>query len=179
MDTSSPTHRLEEAIAQHFFAEKRNGLLLIGWSVIGLLIATFFYFSRFGKLELGVVFPVASIALVHLYFGVKMFFLSKRQLPFLRVEMAGSPKATISAEQVRVEKAILKFEKYRQVLLLLFLLGFTLVIGGTFCNMGDFTLGSGIGLTIQAALTLVFDLLAAYRTGFYQHELKVFMKSLS
>ena len=62
---------------------------------------------------------------------------------------------------------------------LLFFLGFALLIGGAFGGMSDFTLGTGLGLTIQAAFSLVFDLIAAYRAGDYHYELNVFKNRLS
>ena len=97
----------------------------------------------------------------------------------MKFELAKQPREAAETEERRMEQVMLNFRKYQKVEMLLFLLGFAFVVGGAFGNMGDFTLGTGVGLTIQAAFTLVFDLFAAYRGGFYQHELKMFKKSLS
>lgn len=179
MDTSSPIHRLNEAIAQHFLSEKKSGLALVILSVLALSVVVLILSFHLGKFELGVVFPTATIAFLQFFFGAKLYYQSKRQSQFLKKEMTGSPKKAISAEQARVEKAMGKLDKSKQILMLLFVLGFAFVIGGAFCNMGDFTLGTGIGLTVQSALTMVCELLTAYRTGFYLHELRVFIKNFS
>lgn len=116
---------------------------------------------------------------MHFFLGAKLFYQSKHQLQILKNGLKKSPQKAIGMELARVEKAMLKLDKSKKILMLLFLLGFAMVIGGAFCNLGDFTLGTGIGLTAQSGLTLVNEVISSYGAGLYQYELKVFMKRQS
>ncbi len=176
MEKITPLSRLEEAIAEYFRGEEKGGIVLIAWAFFGLATAAYLFFSDFGPFETGLLYPVFLMALVQLLKGGHSFFKAKKWKAKLKAGMQQAPSAAVAEEQARVARLKQNYGKYQQIEMLLFLLGFALVVGGAFGGMGAFCLGTGIGLTLQAAFSLVFSLFAGYRTGFYHYELNVFRK---
>lgn len=130
-----------------------------------------------GNLCKGMAYPLVGMALVHLIVGGTVFFRTNKQLASLLEGLQLFPREMVGAEKTRMETVMANFEKYKNVEMLLFFLGLAFVVAGAFVGFGEFMLGTGIGLSLQGAFTLVFDLFAAYRGGFYVHELNVFDRS--
>lgn len=170
----TPAQRLGKAMRSYFQAEKKGGLLIAAWGLIALFSGIYLFKNIGGPLGNGAAYPVGAIALAHLIIGGTVYFRTDKQLAALMEGLKMFPKEMLVAEQQRMGQVMANFEKYKNVEMLLFFLGLAFVMGGAFLGAGKFMLGTGTGLSLQAALTLVFDLFAAYRAGFYVHELDTF-----
>lgn len=177
MEEIDSTQRLGKAIASYFKSEKKAALLLIGWALICLIIAWYLYFQVGEPMETGVTYPLGSIAVVQLVAGVYVLWNSSRLFQKSKQSLQQNNKTELRGEYNRMEKVKASFEKYKMVEMLLFFLGFAFLIGGGLGKMGDFTLGTGVGLTAQSAFSLVIDLVASYRAGFYLYELNKFINT--
>jgi hypothetical protein len=180
MDTAqdpSPTERMAKAIIDYFKAEKNGALLTIAWALLATLAAWLAQAKGEGPLFKGMAPPLLALALLQLAAGAVVFFRSDKQRAGLLSKLGNSPKLVRAEEQARMEKVMANFDKIKMAEQLLLLLGFAFLIGGVFFGLGEYMVGTGVGLSVQCAYSLVFDLFAAMRAGFYVHELGVFEKN--
>lgn len=180
MDTAhdpTPTERMAKAIREYFKGEKTGALLLMAWAVLAAVAAWLIKIKCNGLLCRGMLPPLAILALIQLMVGATVFFRTDKQRAGLISHLGKSPKLMRVEEQERMEKVMANFDRIKMAEQLLFLLGFAFLIGGVFFDLGEYMVGAGIGLCVQCAFSLVFDLFAAMRAGFYVHELGVFEKN--
>ncbi len=180
MDTAhdpSPSERMAKAIQEYFNGEKTSSLLIMAWAVVAVAASWLLKIKCEGLICQGVIPPLSILALIQLMVGATVFFRTDKQRAGLISRLEKSPKLMRAEEQERMDKVMSNFDKIKIAEQLLFLLGFAFLIGGVFFDLGGYMVGAGIGLCIQCAFSLVLDLFAAMRAGFYLHELGVFEKN--
>ena len=154
MEEIDSNQRLEKAISTYFKSDKKAALLLIGWSIMCIVLAGYLYFKLGEPMEIGVAYPLGSIALVQLVASVYVLWNSSRLFQKSKQSLQQNNKIDLREERNRMEKVKASFEKYEMVEMLLFFLGFAFLIGGGIGKMGDFTLGTGLGSVSYTHLTL-------------------------
>ena len=174
----TPSQRFGKAMQDYFQAEKSGALFIMAWGILGRLTGGYFFSEMGTPLYKGVAYPVVAIGLIHMLVGGTVFFRTGKQLAELMEGLRLFPKEMVAAEKSRMAQVMSNFERYKTVEMLLFFLGFSFVLGGSFGGVGQFMLGTGVGLCLQGGVTLIFDLFAAYRGGFYQHELDKFERAM-
>lgn len=85
-------------------------------------------------------------------------------------ERKGSP--FLGAELKHLEEVIRKDQRSKTINMVAFLLGIFFVLMGAFGNWNEITLGAGVGLSLQAGISLCLGLLNDYRASFYLQKLK-------
>jgi len=146
------------------------------WTTVGLAAASLLLWKTTGDLARGAAIPIGVFAVLHFVVGASVFFRAGHQSRRLSAQLKHDPAQFLAAETQRMAQVQANFEKYKMAEQLLFFLGCGFLAGGAFLGGGDYMAGAGAGLCIQSAFTLVFDLFAAYRAGFYQYELDVFQR---
>ncbi len=81
-------------------------------------------------------------------------------------------ESLLHRERERLQAAALLHTQTRTALTALFLLGLALLLGGVFINWGEFALGAGAAVMVQASFALVFELFAEWNDGLLRQELE-------
>lgn len=173
----TPSQKLKKSLEQYFQAEKKGGLFLCLWGLIAGASGVYLFMKMDAPLHQGIAYPLVFISLFHATVGGIVFFRTPRQVNVLLEGLRMFPKEMLASELERMRQVMANFERYKTVEMLLFFLGFAFLLGGTFGGFGDFMMGTGIGLSLQGAISLVFDLFAAFRGTFYQKALEKFERS--
>lgn len=167
---------MENTMEEYFQGEKKGGLILMIWAASGLVAGGVLHFQFGGLLQRGMAVPVVIIAILHLVVGAAVFLRTESKKARLVTQLKTAPGQFLEEESVRMQRVMSNFEKYKLAEQILFFLGCAFTAGGVFFGGGEYMLGSGIGICIQSAFTLVFDLFASFRGGLYLHELNVFRR---
>ena len=165
---------MKSQITNYCSSEKKESLLFIGIGLIALSLAMIglFYFKT--NLWIGVSVPLLSVAVIQLFIGLTIFFRTDRRMQILLEQLEKTPRLFKAEETLRLKKVISNFNLYRNVELLLFLLGIFFLLMGAFANWGTMSLGIGVGLSLQMGIMLSLDLFANWRAELYLHEVKKF-----
>ena len=158
----------QAAMTEYFSGEKRGGLVLAGMGVAGAGAgAALFATSDGGTVERGLSYPLLGMGAAHLAAGVFVYLASRGREGTFASEIARDPRAWSARERKRMAGVSRQFEVLEVVEVVLIAGGLT--IGG----VGHATdrpqlAGIGYGLAIEAAATLVFDVVAAQRAYRYR-----------
>jgi hypothetical protein len=154
-----------EALHTYFSAERQGGL------VAALLGVAAFVFSGWlastSSAFRAMVIPLALIGLVQLGIGVTLWVRTPMQVSTLVAGLSGEPTAARSArgaEISRMERVMKSFVIFKSVELLLIAVGLGLIF---LARQRGWAVGLGMGLLVQAAVMLAFDVFAEARAEIY------------
>ncbi len=153
---------LADALTTYFDGEKSAGLVLVG---MGAIACAWAVVVRRGLSDAaGMFWPVVIIGALQLAIGVGLAARTPSQVAGLRAQMASAPSEMVAAEASRMQKVQRNFVIIEMVELALLVAGVALALGfkGT-----PYRSEVGMGLALQAAVMLVFDLLAERRGALY------------
>lgn len=154
-----------EALHTYFAAERQGGLVaaLLGiasFAFSGWLASTSSAFRA-------MIAPLALIGLIQLGIGVTLWVRTPAQVSTLVAGISGEPAAARSArgaEIVRMERVMKSFVVIKAVEILLIAVGAALIF---LVRQRGWAVGLGMGLLVQAAVMLVFDVFAEARAEIY------------
>jgi hypothetical protein len=171
----SPAERLQKAIRAYFRAEQSGSYFLLVWGALTLTTGIWLLCAFGQPFWKGMAPPLAALGAIQFTVGATIAIRTPGQVRRLLSTML-QPDA-LNGEIGRMEAVEANFGRLRAVESGLFLLGMCFLLGGVFGNFGEYMPGSGAGLCLQSAVSLIFDLLASWRAGLYLHELKTFQKT--
>ena len=112
----------------------------------------------------GMAYPLVAVALIHLVVGAAVYFRTDARVRSLQQQMQGQPLMFQAEETRRMQGVMRNFRMLKMLEIVLLLTG----IGMTFAfRQSDLLYSAGIGLLIQAGVTLVLDLFAERRGAHY------------
>lgn len=157
------------AMHAYFHGEVRGGNVLMGMGALGLGSGSLLL-TRDGDVEKGVAYPLLGLGLVHAAAGVFVRVASKRRIGKFERAIAADPEAWARRERKRMRGVRKQFLALKIVE--------TVLIGGgvAMAVVGDrqdrpVLQGIGIGLAVEAAATLLFDVFADRRAKRYLRRL--------
>jgi len=163
---------MEKHLRQYFKAEKEGAIIFMmaGFSAIvgSILFWTFFPHV----IVKGIAVSAGLIALVQLGVGASVYFKTNKQVHQLLNQFKSKPSEFYKTETNRMEVVMANFKTIRKVEMGVFVLGIILALAGSIGELGWFTTGTGVGLCLQSAVSLLLDLSAEWRGGLYLHHLK-------
>jgi len=163
--------KMQNRIKNYFQEEKQESLFFLGVATLATILGLLgiFYFDN--PMWLGIAIPLLGIALIQVIVGLSFFVQTNRQVPSLLLLFEKNPTQFFKEEIPRMEKVNANFKVYRNIEMLIFLLGFFFAVVGTAFRWGDFVIGTGIGLLIQSSIMLCLDLFGEFRANLYTHKL--------
>ncbi|HHH49966.1 MAG TPA: hypothetical protein ENK52_03195 [Saprospiraceae bacterium] len=165
---------MKSQVKNYYSSEKKESLLFIGIGLVALSLAVIGLLYYKTNLWMGISVPLLSVAVIQLFTGLTIFFRTDRQMKILLEQLEKTPQLFKEEETLRLKEINSNFNLYRNVELLVFLLGIFFLLMGGFANWGMMSLGIGIGLSLQMGIMLSLDLFANWRTELYLHEVKKF-----
>ncbi len=162
-------------IEKYFAAEKAESVVFILWGVaaiiIGLILLIWFR-NAFNK---GFVIPFGIVAMLHILVGASVFARADNQRINNVYAMDMDPASLRNEEVPRMEKVIKSFVVLRWTELSLFIVAVVLIMVYRTQPEKSLYFGIGVGLCIQAAMTLILDFFAEKRAHEYCQGLKQFL----
>lgn len=147
-----------DAIDQYFGGEQSAALLL---QALGLAAAGFsFWLWRSGHPLRAMVFSLALVAMGQLAVGVGLYARTPAQVTALRRDLVERPVEARDAERARMVAVQRSFVWIERIEALVILLGVALVL---LRRDHPTAVGVGMGLAIQGAVMLAFDVFASQR----------------
>jgi hypothetical protein len=147
----------------YFAAEKQGALLIAAIGVAAGALAAYLWFA--GGPFRAMAVPLAVIGLGQLALGVGLFARTDPQIARLLGGLRARPQATVQAELARMERVNRSFKVIETVEAAAIVIGVALALGVR--SRHPVWAAVGMGILVQAAVTLVFDLFAERRALAY------------
>ncbi|MEM8526225.1 MAG: hypothetical protein AAGG68_16410 [Bacteroidota bacterium] len=167
------SHQLDRNIINFYRAERKEAVFMLFWGFLatGVVIWVLFWVEEiFWR---GMAFSALPLSSIQLLTGVRNLIFVNRKRSDILTNMGEDVKKAIEAEKLRILNSQIRLRVYRIIEQVLFCLGFLFMLLGGIVGLSVFLAGSGIGIMLQAAILLVQDLFAEWRTGLYLEELEV------
>ena len=152
------------AYRAYFAAERAESFLFIAAGIIALSVGLWMALSVRKAFALGLAGPLVAVALIQLAVGTTVALRSPPDAARVEHILAAERPRLKSEEIPRMVVVMQNFRTYRAVEIALILVGLLLMFGPL---PGDIWRGAGIGLFIQASLTLALDFFAERRGSEY------------
>jgi hypothetical protein len=153
---------MNDPLLDYFTAEKQEALLfmLVGAAAVAVALVLLVRRQRYR----GMAYPLVAIALIQLTVGATVYFRTDAQVAALQAQRQQAPAAFKADETRRMQAVVRSFDVYKVVEIALLAIGLGLALG---LRRHELWHAVGVGLTLQAALTLVLDLFAEKRADDY------------
>ena len=158
---------MHDALMTYFNGEKHGGLLLVAIGVIGLTAAAVFWQPRWELRSFAVTLGV--LALAELALGIGLYLRTDPQVAGLLAQFSSDAARFFSDESARMARVQRNFVVIEYVEL-------ALIVGGAAIAIvlkdRPWVVGIALGLLINAAVLLAFDLVAERRGAVYLAAIK-------
>lgn len=167
----SPISEMHAAVITYFSGEKRESLLFLAAGVLALLASLFLV--RTGSPLRGMAWPLSAVALIQLVVGGTVYARTDAQVRGLHAQLQGDPRAYAAAEVPRMTTVRRSFTVYKTIEMALLTAG----LAGIYLFRDRQTLYAvSLGLALQAALMLAFDLAAERRADLYVEQINTLVR---
>lgn len=153
---------MQTQLLEYFAGEKAEGLAFITAGVLALVASVWLW--RTGSSYRAMAFPLVAVALIHLTVGGSVYLRTDGQVSALTAQLAQSPAAFQAAELTRMGAVMRNFALYKVIEIVLLTVGIAMTYA---FRHREALYAVGIGLIIQAGVTLVADLFAEKRGDTY------------
>jgi hypothetical protein len=151
----------------YFAGERAAGALAAGLGVVSLAFAIWLYKSA--SPFRAMIYPVALVGIAQLAIGVGLWLKTPPQVAALESGLAAQPLDARAKETERMEKVQTNFAWIKIVEIVVMVAGVAMIMAW---RTSPRAVGVGMGLTIQAAVMLAFDVFAEARGAEYLGWLK-------
>jgi hypothetical protein len=149
-------------MSDYFVAEKQESVIFV---VVGLLAIGFsLWLWMNGHRLKSMAYPLVVIGLMQIVVGGTVYLRTDSQVSTLSAQLQVNPAALKAEETARMETVMKNFSIYKSIEMLLLIMGGVMI---AFLQRHDMAAGIGVGLVLQAALTLTLDLFAEVRGADY------------
>lgn len=147
----------------YFTAEKHGALLIGALGVVSASLAAYLWFTHSPFRAMA--WPLIIIGAGQLALGAGLLLRTDPQVARLQEGLRSTPEVTVEAELARMRKVNRSFKVVEAIEVLLLLAGLSLALALRARHLAWAAVG--IGLVLQAVITLVFDLFAEHRALVY------------
>ena len=146
----------------YFSAEKQESIIFMTVGLVAIALSIWIWMNDH-RLK-SMVYPLVFIGLMQLVVGCTVYLRTDSQVSTLTAQLQQNPESFQRDETSRMQTIMKNFSIYKMIEMLLVITGFAMI---TFWQRNDITAGIGIGLILQAAITLVLDIFAETRGADY------------
>ncbi len=153
---------MQAQLLRYFAEEKAESALFVLAGVLALAASLWLW--RTGSGYRAMAFPLVAVALIHLGVGGSVYLRTDGQVAALTAQLTQAPAAFQAAELARMDVVMRNFTVYKLVELALLAAGIAMTYA---FRHREALYAVGLGLVIQAGVTLVADLFAEKRGDTY------------
>ena len=146
----------------YFVAEKQESVIFIAVGLLALGISVWLWLN--GHRLKSMAYPLVVIGLMQIVVGGTVYLRSDSQVSTLSAQMQLNPWVLKAEETTRMQTVMKNFSIYKGIEMLLLIIGVGMI---AFLQRHDMAAGIGVGLVLQAALTLTLDIFAEARGADY------------
>ena len=149
-------------MSSYFVAEKQESVIffVVGLMAIGLSLWLWMNGHRLKSMA----YPLVVIALMQIAVASTIYLRTDSQFSTLSAQFQANPATLKAAETARMETVMKNFSIYKTIEMLLLIMGAGMI---AFFQRHDVAAGIGVGLVLQAAVTLTLDIFAEARGAAY------------
>jgi hypothetical protein len=153
---------MNDPLTVYFTGEKQAGALCLALGVVALAFSIWVWRSHAPFRAMAV--PVVLISLVQLGIGGTLVARTERQVGTLKADLAREPAAARAQELTRMDRVNASFTAFKilEAVLIAAALGMALAFRGR-----PAVTAVGLGILVQAAVMLAFDVFAEHRAHVY------------
>ena len=149
-------------MSSYFSAEKQESLIFMAVGLLAIGIGAWLWMS--GHRLKSMAYPLVIIAVLQIVVGGSVYLRTDAQLSNLSAQLQANPVGLKAEETTRMQTVMKHFSIYKVVEMVLLMAGVGLI---AFLQHNDMAAGIGVGLVLQAALTLTLDVFAEARGSGY------------
>jgi hypothetical protein len=142
----------------YFVAEKQESVIFIAVGLLALAISVWLWVN--GHRLKSMAYPLVVIGLMQIVVGGTVYLRTDLQVSTLSAQLQLNPSVLKAEETTRMQTVMKNFSIYKGIEMLLLIIGVGMI---AFLQRHDMAAGIGVGLVLQAALTLTLDLFAEAR----------------
>lgn len=149
-------------MSSYFSAEKQESLIFIAVGLLAIGIGAWLWMN--GHRLKSMAYPLMIIAVLQIVVGGSVYLRTDAQLSSLSAQLQANPAKLKAEETTRMQTVMKHFSIYKVVEMVLLMAGVGLI---AVLQHNDMAAGIGVGLVLQAALTLTLDVFAEARGSGY------------
>ena len=142
----------------YFVAEKQESLIFIAIGLLAFGISVWLWVN--GHRLKSMAYPLVVIGLLQIVVGGTVYLRTDSQVSTLSAQLQLNPSALKAEETIRMQTVMKNFSIYKGIEMLLLIIGVGMI---AFLQRHDIVAGIGVGLVLQAAITLALDIFAETR----------------
>ncbi len=146
----------------YFSAEKQESIIFMTVGLVAIALSIWLWMN--GHRLKSIAYPLVVIGLMQLVVGSTVYLRTDLQVSTLTTQLQENPESFQRDETSRMQTVMKNFSIYKVIEMLLLITGLAMV---AFWQRHDIAAGIGIGLILQAAITLVLDIFAETRGANY------------
>lgn len=145
-------------MSSYFTAEKQESLIFLTIGLVAIGISVWLWIN--GHRLKSMAYPLVAVALLQILVGASVYLRTDSQVSALSAQLQTNPAALKAEETTRMQTVMTNFSIYKAVEMLLLIVGVGMI---AFWQRHDMAAGIGVGLVLQAAVTLTLDIFAEAR----------------
>lgn len=149
-------------MSSYFTAEKQESLIFMAIGLVAISISVWLWMN--GHRLKSMAWPLVAISLMQMVVGGTVYLRTDTQVSTLSAQLQANPAALKAEETIRMQTVMKNFSVYKAVEMLLLIVGVGMI---AFLQRHDMAAGIGVGLVLQAAVTLTLDIFAEARGAEY------------
>ena len=149
-------------MSSYFSAEKQESLIFMAVGLLAIGIGAWLWMN--GHRLKSMAYPLVIIVVLQIVVGGSVYLRTDAQLSNLSAQLQANPVGLKAEETTRMQTVMKHFSIYKVVEMVLLMAGVGLI---AFLQHNDMAAGIGVGLVLQAALTLTLDVFAEARGSGY------------
>ena len=142
----------------YFVAEKQESVIFIAIGLLALGISVWLWVN--GHRLKSMAYPLVVIGLLQIVVGGTVYLRTDSQVSTLSAQLQLNPSALKAEETIRMQTVMKNFSIHKGIEMLLLIIGVGMI---AFLQRHDIVAGIGVGLVLQAAITLALDIFAETR----------------
>ena len=147
-------------MSSYFTAEKQESLIFLTIGLVAIGISVWLWIN--GHRLKSMAYPLVAVALLQILVGASVYLRTDSQVSALSAQLQTNPAALKAEETTRMQTVMTNFSIYKAVEMLLLIVGVGVGMIA-FWQRHDMAAGIGVGLVLQAAVTLTLDIFAEAR----------------
>ena len=146
----------------YFSAEKQESIIFMTVGLVAIAFSIWIWMNDHRLKSMA--YPLVIIGLMQLVVGCTVYLRTDLQASTLTTQLQENPESFRRDEISRMQTVMKNFSIYKMIEMLLLITGLAMI---AFWQRNDIAAGIGIGLILQAAITLVLDIFAETRGADY------------
>jgi ABC-type Fe3+-siderophore transport system permease subunit len=163
-------------IEKYFGAEKSEAVIFMVAGVCAVLVAVVLMIWFRNAFNKGLVFPLVVVAVMHIAVGASVYSRADRQRISNIYAYDMDPASLRDEEVPRMQKVIRNFVVLRWIEIALAVTAIALILLYRSSPERVILYGAGVGLFVQAALSLILDFFAEKRAHEYLNGIREFLR---